>query len=65
MVALPSMDACRMRRGTNMVAWLSVPYSIFNRTDLGDQEWCNSLFLLYAIHPLDLPPNFDGFGGGI
>ena len=33
-----------------------------NGTELGVQEWRDSLFLLYGINPPDLPPHCDGCG---
>ena len=34
--------------------------STFNGTELGDQEWCDALFLRYDLKPPDLPTHCDG-----
>ena len=44
-------DACWMGRITRTGAWMSVlPYTV-NGTELGAQEWMDSLFLCYGIKP--------------
>ena len=42
--------------------WLSVLPSTANGTELGAQEWRDSLFLRYGIEPPDLPDYCDGLG---
>ena len=43
-------------------AWLSLLSSTFNDTELGVQEWRDSLFVGYGIEPPDLPSHCDGCG---
>ena len=46
--------------GTKTEVWITTFPSKVNRTNLGDQEWSNALFLRYFIDPPDLPPQCDG-----
>ena len=34
--------------------------STVNGTELGAQEWCDTLFLRYGLEPPDLPTHYDG-----
>ena len=34
--------------------------SALNRTELGEQEWREALFLQYGLEPPDLPTHYDG-----
>ena len=36
--------------------------STVNGTEFGEQEWRDSLFLIYGIDPLNLPSHCDGCG---
>ena len=50
-----ALESYQLIRGTSIWAWFTVlPYTV-NRTDMGDQECQNSLFLYYVIDPPDLP----------
>ena len=51
----PVQDAHRLRRVTKTGAWLTVKTSTVNGTELGAQEWQDSVFLRYGIDPPDLP----------
>ena len=53
-------DARRMGRIQRTGAWLSVIPSTVNGTELGVQEWRESLFLCYIINPPDMPFHCDG-----
>ena len=56
----PVQHARQMRRATKTGAWLTVqPYRV-NGTDLGAQEWRDSLFLRYGLDPPDLPTHCNG-----
>ena len=44
-----------MRQAAKTRAWLTVRPSTVNRTELGDQEWRDVLFLRYGLEPSDLP----------
>ena len=59
MTTAPALDACRMRRGTNIRAWLTVFPSTVNGTDTNNQEWRDDLFINYGIDPTDLPSHCD------
>ena len=54
-----ALDARKMRQETNTRACIAVLLPTVNRTELGDQEWHNSLFLCSFIDPLDLTPHCD------
>ena len=45
---------------TKTGAWLTVHTSTVNGTELGAQEWCDTLFLRYGLEPPDLPTHYDG-----
>ena len=45
----PVLDSNRLRRVTNMGEWLIVLLSMVNGTELGSQEWRDSIFLRYTI----------------
>ena len=47
-------DSWRLGRIQRLGAWLSVLPSTVNGTELGSQEWRDSLFLSYGINPPDL-----------
>ena len=49
-----------MRRAANTGAWLTVLPSAVNGTELGAQEWRDTLFLRYELDPPDLPTHCDG-----
>ena len=51
----PVLQARQMRRAAKTGAWLTVLPSTVNGTELGDQEWCDALFLRYGLDPPDLP----------
>ena len=51
MAAAPALEAHKLRRRTKTGAWLNLLPSTVNRTDIGVQEWRNSLFLCYNIEP--------------
>ena len=46
-------------------AWLSVTPLTANGTELGEQEWRDSLFLRYGIEPPYPPSHYDGFGAAL
>ena len=56
----PILEAHQLRRLTMTGAWLTILPSKLNGTEMGDQEWRNSLFLHYVIETPDLPHHFDG-----
>ena len=56
----PVQRARRLRRETKTGAWLTVQPSTVNGTDLGAQEWRDSLFMRYGLEPPDLPTYCDG-----
>ena len=56
----PIQQARRMQRAAKTRAWLTVMTSTVNGTELGAQEWRNSLFLRYGLDPPDLPKYWDG-----
>ena len=56
----PILHARELQRATNTGAWLTVQSSTVNGTDLGAQEWRDTLFLWYGLKPLDLPTHCDG-----
>ena len=60
MTTAPTLDARQLRRGTNTGAWLTVLPPKMKGTELGDQVWCDALFLRFGIEPLDLPTHCDG-----
>ena len=42
---VPVQGARRIQQSTNTGAWLTVQPSMVNRTELGEQEWCDTLLL--------------------
>ena len=52
----------RMGRITRMGLWLSVLPSTANGTELGAQEWRDSLFMRYGIEPPNLPDHCNRCG---
>ena len=59
---LSQMDACCLYRRQKMGVWLLVASSSLNITDLGAQEWRDSIFLQYGIKTPDLPQHCNGCG---
>ena len=55
----PVLHTRRLRRATKTGAWLIVQPSTVNRTELGSQEWRDTLFLRYGLDPPDLPTHCD------
>ena len=51
----PVQHTRRLRQATNTGAWLKVHPSTVNGTDLGAQEWRDTLFLRYGLNPSYLP----------
>ena len=62
MSTTPDLVDRRLWRGTKKGAWLKVPLSTVNGTELESQEWCDILFLRYGIESPEPPPNCDGCG---
>ena len=58
MVTDPVLDALMMIWITKMGAWLAVLPSTVNGTDLGAQEWLNTLSLCYEIDLPLIPTHF-------
>ena len=56
----PVLHACCLRRSEKTGAWLTVQPFTVNRTELGDQEWRDALFLRYGLEPPDRPTYCDG-----
>ena len=56
------MDAQRLGCIQQTGAWLPVIPSIVNGTELGVQEWRDSLFMRYGIKPPDLMSHCYGCG---
>ena len=56
----PVLHARCLQREAKTGAWLTVLPSTVNRTELGAQEWRDSLFLWYGLDPPDLPKYYDG-----
>ena len=52
--------ACRLRRETKTGACLKVQLFTVNGTELGGQEWRDSLFLIYGLETLYFPHYCDG-----
>ena len=52
-------DAQQMGRIQRTGTWLSVLPPTVNGTELGAQEWRDSLFLRYGIDPPDLPSHYN------
>ena len=50
-----------MRRAAKTGAWLTVLLYTVNGTELGAQEWRDTLFLRYGLDPPDLPTYYDGY----
>ena len=61
----PVLDSNLLRRVTNMGEWLIVLLSMVNGTELGSQEWRDSIFLRYTIYIPELPPHCDGLNSNI
>ena len=53
-------DARRLGQIQRTGAWLPVPPSTVNGTELGAHEWRDSLFLSYFIEPPNFPSHCDG-----
>ena len=51
-----------LQRGTKTCAWLTGTPSTVNGTDLGAQEWLDTLFLKYSIDPPSLYTISNGCG---
>ena len=49
-----------MRRSAKTGAWITVLLSTVNETEMGAQEWRDSLFLRYGLDPPELPTHYDG-----
>ena len=56
----PVLHIRQLQRATNTGAWLTVHPSTVNGTEMGAQEWRDSLFLRYGLEPPDLPTHCDG-----
>ena len=56
----PVLQARRMQRAANTRAWLTVLPSTVNGTELGAQEWRDTLFLRYGLEPPDLTKYCNG-----
>ena len=56
----PVQGAHQLRQATKTGAWLTVQPSTVNGTDMGVQEWWDSLFLRYVLDPPDLSNYCDG-----
>ena len=50
-----------MRWATKTGAWITRFYATVIGTELGAQEWCDTLFLLYSVETPSLPHQFDGY----
>ena len=55
LVGVPVQGTQRLRQTTRTGAWLTVQRSTINGTEMGAQEWQDSLFLRYGLETLDLP----------
>ena len=55
-----AQDALRLRKATQKGAWMTVQPSTVNGTELGAQEWQDSLLLRYCLDPPNLPKYCDG-----
>ena len=51
----PIQGACQLRWATKTGEWLTVHPSTVNGTELGVQEWRDSLFQRYGLEPPELP----------
>ena len=51
--------ARRLRRRTKTGAWLTVQPTTVNRTELGEQEWSDALFLRYGLETPDLLTHYN------
>ena len=58
---VPTFDAHQMSWETKTGAWLILLPATVKVTELGAQEWCDTLFLLYSVDPLGLPCHCDGY----
>ena len=63
--AASTEDARHMGQTTRTGAWLSEILSTVNRTELGAQEWRDSLFLSYGINPPQLTGSLQWMWRGI
>ena len=54
------LEACRLRQGTKMGAWITVLPLPVNGMELGDQEYCDAIFLIWGIDPPYFLPQCDG-----
>ena len=59
------LDARRLRKIQQTGKWLLVLPSTVNGTELGAQEWRDSLFLSYGIKTPDLQPHCDSCGAAV
>ena len=57
----PVKGARRQQQATKTGAWMTVQPSTVKGTDLGAQEWLDSLLLRYGLGPPDLPNYCDGY----
>ena len=57
----PVKGARRQQQATKTGAWMTVQPSTVKGTDLGAQEWRDSLLLRYGLGPPDLPNYCDGY----
>ena len=56
----PVSHARQLQQSIKNGSLLTVQLSTVNGTELGAQEWHDSLFLWYGLNPLDLPTHCDG-----
>ena len=56
----PVQHALQLRRVTKTGAYLTVHLPTVNGTELGAQEWHDTLLLQYILDPPDLPTHCDG-----
>ena len=56
----PVQGAHQLRRAKNTGVRFTVQLSIVNGTELGTQEWRDSIFLIYGLEPIDIPHYCDG-----
>ena len=59
------LDARRLGKIQHTGKWLLVLRSTVNGTELGAQEWRDSLFLSYGIKTPDLQPHCDSCGAAV
>ena len=56
----PVLHARRLQQPTKTRAWLKVQLSTVYGTEMGVQEWRDTLFLRYGLEPPDLPTHYIG-----